>query len=152
LALVAKTLTFFSLLTFWQSGFKHFSNLGNPYICALADLERIPCIIYFSYFARDDIFVRAVSVREHDSSGILQDAHMDAVFCACAVVRLINCPRQVVREGDAIHTCAPRPLALAAARSAAGPVVQVKIPPAFTQTNYFNASTKDFFFFLALLV
>jgi hypothetical protein len=23
--------TFFSLLMFWQSGFKHFSNLGTPY-------------------------------------------------------------------------------------------------------------------------
>jgi hypothetical protein len=88
---------------------------------------------YLSYLARDDIFVSAVSVREHDSSGVLQDAHIDAVFCASAVVRLIECPPQVVWEGDADRACAPRPLTLAAPRSAAGPVVQVELPPVFKE-------------------
>jgi hypothetical protein len=113
---------------FWQSGFKHSSNLGIPYYInkVFYVLLYVPTRILrsFCYFTSDDVFVRAVSVREHDSSrGVLRKAHVHAIVCACAVVRLIQSPGQVVLEGDAVRACAPRPLTLATSLSATRPIV-----------------------------
>jgi len=97
----------------------------------------------YNYFACNNVFVRAVSISEHDSRGILHKSHLHAVFCACAVVRLVERPRQVVREGDAVRACAPRPLTPAAALRTASPVVQVELPLVLIQTNYFSESPKN---------
>jgi len=68
-----------------------------------------------------------------------------AVVRACAVVRLIGRPLEVVREGDALRACAPRPLPLATALRAAGPVIQVELPSTFKNICLLgNAEDFDF--------
>jgi len=84
--------------------------------------------IFPAYLTRNDILVAAVSVREHDSSCVLQKPHMNAVVAACFVVRLVVGPIKIFFDSDFIRASAPSPLSFAVSLGAAGPVIQIVLP------------------------
>ena len=111
---------------FKQFGFAHFSIFGTPYLtfCDIfASQTKFP-----AYLARNDILVTAVSVREYDSSCVLQKPHMNAVVATCFVVRLVVGPVKAFFDSNFIRSSAPNPLSFAVALGAAGPVIQIVLP------------------------
>jgi hypothetical protein len=99
------------------------------------------------YFARQDVFVCAVSICENEflrfsSRVIFLQLEMDAIFFSTFVVRLVFVPSVVIVEHNGSSTATPRPTSFAIPLGSSRPVVQVASPGAiFGQV----AQTLEFF-------
>jgi hypothetical protein len=123
--------TFFSLLMSKQFGLAHFSIFGSPFSMRNKFNPTISILYDAAHLACNNIFVPAVSIREHNARNIFQKPHVNAIICTGFVVGLIGGPFQaLIVKFNFFRASAPRPLSFAVALGATCPVIEIVLPVA----------------------
>lgn len=125
------------VLKYWQTSFLQFPGQDGsliacniwlfPYKWCKNDYISFLFALFICHLASVYVFVWAAPITEGCTRGIFVDPHVQTVFACFQKFRLIQCPREVFRDGDGGGTSAPTPSSRAPLKSSC-PVVQVATP------------------------